>query len=110
MTQTERLIIAFDGQDEEAIERRKAVRDSHLAFIKPLTEQGHLVHGGAILNEQGEMIGSMVLTNFPTQHAFDEWMKNDPYIKEGVWHNIQVLPFKTAALFYRNLTPLAITQ
>ena len=90
------LIVAKDGTDDEAPERRRRVRPSHLISIQPLVEDGRVLVGGAILSEAGEMVGSMLLVEFPDRGALDAWIAADPYVTEGVWREIEVTPFRTA--------------
>ena len=52
--------------------------------------------GGAILDDAGEMIGSMLLVDFPDREGVDAWLSVDPYVTEGVWREIEVTPFRTA--------------
>ena len=51
------LVIAMDGTDESALDRRMAVRPDHLAGLGKMKEQGHLVSGGGILDDNGKQIG-----------------------------------------------------
>ena len=90
------LVIAKDGSDEEALERRKRTRPTHLASIGPLVDSGNLLVGGAILDDAGDMIGSMLLVDFPDRTGVDAWLAADPYVTEGVWREIEVTPFRTA--------------
>jgi uncharacterized protein YciI len=90
------LVIARDGDDAEALERRMAARPSHLEGIAPLVEAGHVLVGGAILDGQDRMVGSMLLTEFPDRAALDAWMTVDPYVTGDVWRRIEVVPFRTA--------------
>jgi uncharacterized protein YciI len=59
-------------------------------------EAGNILVGGAMLSEDGEMIGSMLLVDFPDRAAVDEWLKVDPYVTGDVWREIEVRPFRTA--------------
>jgi uncharacterized protein YciI len=90
------LVVARDGTDDGAIERRKRVRPTHLEAIAPLVDAGNVLVGGALLSEDGEMIGSMLLMDFPDRPAFDAWYEADPYVTEGVWQEVEVRPFRTA--------------
>jgi uncharacterized protein len=90
------LIVAKDGTDEAALERRRLVRPSHLTSIRPLVDDGHVLVGGAILSEAGEMVGSMLLVEFAERGQLDAWIAGDPYVTEGVWRDIEVTPFRTA--------------
>jgi uncharacterized protein len=90
------LVMAKDGSDEEALERRRRTRPPHLASIEPLVESGNVLVGGAILDDAGDMIGSMLLVDFPDRSGVDAWLAADPYVTEGVWRDIEVTPFRTA--------------
>ena len=90
------LVVARDGSGEGAIERRQRTRPTHLASIAPLVEGGNILVGGAILNEAGDMVGSMLLVDFPERSDVDAWLAADPYVTDGVWREIEVTPFRTA--------------
>jgi len=90
------LVTAKDGTDDDAIERRKRVRPTHLEAIAPLVEEGHVLVGGAILNDDGDMIGSMLLVEFPDRSGVDAWLERDPYVTGDVWRDIDVRPFRAA--------------
>jgi uncharacterized protein YciI len=47
------MIVAYDGQDEGALNRRLAARESHIAGAIALKNAGHLIAGGAILDDAG---------------------------------------------------------
>ena len=90
------LVVARDGSDEDALERRQRTRPTHLASIAPLVEGGNILVGGAILNEAGDMVGSMLLVDFPDRSGVDAWLEADPYVTDGVWRDVEVTPFRTA--------------
>jgi len=90
------LVVARDGSDEGASDRRQKTRPTHLASIAPLVEGGNVLVGGAILNEAGDMVGSMLLVEFPDRSGVDAWIEADPYVTDGVWRDVEVTPFRTA--------------
>lgn len=90
------LLIAFDGNDPEAIERRMKVRPDHLEKIAVLKKMGEFLLGGAILNEHGQMIGSMIVYEFPNREALDQQLKKEPYIIGNVWQKIEIYPYRLA--------------
>ena len=90
------LVIAYDGTDDKALERRLAVREKHLDGWAKLVAEGHGITGGAILDEAGGMIGSSAILDFPDRAAFDAWLNTDPYVTGGVWRDITVHPFRVA--------------
>lgn len=90
------LLIAYDGTDPEALQRRLNVRENHLEKIGLLKNAGNFLFGGAILDENGKMIGSMIVYDFPDRKALDESLKDEPYITAGVWKKIEIQPFRHA--------------
>ncbi len=88
------LVIAMDGDDDGALDRRMAAREDHLAGIRKLKEQGHLVAGGAILDDDGNMIGSTVILDFPDRESVEKCVAEDPYTKGGVWRDVTIRPFR----------------
>ena len=90
------LIIAQDGKDDDALNRRKEVRPHHLAGAKKLKDNGNFVIGGAMLDDNNNMRGSIMIVQFETQDDFQRWYDNEPYITQGVWKSIEVKPFRVA--------------
>jgi uncharacterized protein len=88
------LLLAYDGNDPEALERRLKVREEHLEKISKLKKNGEFLFGGAILDEEGKMIGSMIVYDFPDRQSLDERLKEDPYFTNGVWKKIEIQPFR----------------
>jgi uncharacterized protein YciI len=90
------LIIAQDGKDDEALDRRKEVRPFHIAGATKLKENGNFVIGGAMLDDDSNMRGSIMIVQFETNEDFQKWYDNEPYITGGVWKEIEVKPFRVA--------------
>ena len=92
------LVIAYDGTDSEAKDRRLKVRETHLENVKAMKAKGSFHTGGAILDEAGGMIGSALFVEFDTEAALNDWLKNDPYVTGGVWVDINVKPVRIVSL------------
>ena len=92
------LVLARDGTDAEAPARRAAARPAHFDGVRALKAAGHLVIGGARLDAAGGMIGSMMVVDFPDRAALDAWLAIEPYAVGGVWREVEVHPFRVAAL------------
>jgi len=90
------LILGYDGDDEGAPARRAAVRDEHLAGVRPLVDEGRLVIGGAILDDQGTMRGSMVVLEAQDEAEARRIIENDVYVRAGVWVRWEIHPFRRA--------------
>ena len=90
------LLIAYDGTDPEAPERRLKVRAEHLEKISILKKNNEFLFGGAILNAQEQMIGSMIVYDFPDRAALEQRLKDEPYVNQKVWEKIEIKPFRLA--------------
>ncbi len=90
------LVTAYDGTDADAMKRRLAAREAHLAGVAKLKEEGKIIAGGAILDDEGQMIGSTLYTEFESREALDLWLNNDPYITGNVWQKVTVQPIRLA--------------
>jgi uncharacterized protein len=90
------VIIARDGPDEGALDRRMETRPVHLEGARKLKANNNFVLGGAMLNKEGLMKGSVMILQFETEEQFQYWYNNEPYITKGVWQTIEVHPFKVA--------------
>jgi uncharacterized protein YciI len=93
------VIIAYDGKDKEAPKRRMAARDEHLAKLGVLKEEKKFIKGGAILDQDENMIGSVMIMDFPTKEEFDKYLEAEPYVVNKVWENIEVLPIRIPQIF-----------
>ena len=92
------IVIAYDGTDADALTRRMSVRESHLAVARRMKAEGQIVHAGAMLNDNQQMIGSMLVVSFEERAQLDAWLKTDPYVTGNVWQKIEVRPFQPAPL------------
>jgi uncharacterized protein len=54
--------------------------------------------GGAILDEGGKMIGSMIVYDFPDRQSLEIRLKEEIYITEGVWEKMDIQPFRLARI------------
>ena len=80
------LVKAYDG--EEMLDKRMEVRPRHLEGMKALGQQ--IICAGGLLDDEGKMKGSALMMEFPDRAALDEYLKNEPYVVEGVWQKVEV--------------------
>ena len=92
------LLLAHDGTDAEAKERRMKFRNEHLEKISVLKKTGEFLFGGAMLNDDGKMIGSMIVYEYPDRQSLDDMLEEEPYVTGGVWKKIQIQPFRLARI------------
>ena len=101
---THTVILAMDGIDQDAPARRMAVREAHMARVRPMAADGTLAMGGAILDApDGRMIGSIAIIARADAAAARAWMAEDPYVTGGVWRDITLFGTRFAPLPYRPL-------
>ena len=90
------LILAEDYKDADALSRRLSVREAHLNRMRAEKAEGRFVIGGAKLNEQGNMHGSMLIVQLENEDAVKQWVQEDPYLTGKVWEHINIFPFRVA--------------
>jgi uncharacterized protein len=95
------MYYAIISQDvENSLEKRKSARPDHLARLEDLKQQGRLFVAGphpAIDSEDpGEagFTGSLVIAEFDSLDAAQQWADQDPYVAAGVYEKVIVKPFK----------------
>jgi uncharacterized protein len=84
------IVLAFDGTDADAPARRLAARPAHLKMVEEATARGEQILGVAILNDDGKMIGSLMVMDFPSRALLDAWMEREPYVLGKVWERIDI--------------------
>ncbi len=92
------IVIGYDYTDEGALERRMNIRPHHLDGAKALKESGNYVLGGAVLNDEGKMIGSVMVLQFESEDGLEAWKQSEPYITQKIWETVDVKPFKVATV------------
>jgi uncharacterized protein YciI len=80
------VIKAYDG--ENMLEKRMQVRAAHLENLK--TIDGKILCGGGLLDENGNMKGSVLVLDVDDKSKLDAYLESEPYIKSGVWQKIEV--------------------
>ncbi|OGU57032.1 MAG: hypothetical protein A2V66_05575 [Ignavibacteria bacterium RBG_13_36_8] len=85
------VVIAYDGDDDNALERRMSVHDSHVNLAKEMLDSKRWLYAAGILDDNEKMIGSMVVCEFESRAQLEEeWFKKEPYILEDVWKKIKI--------------------
>lgn len=92
------LLLATDYED--ALDRRMACRDEHLAYIDKLRLEGKALLGAAQLDNDDQMCGSVIFFNM-SQEEMDNYLANEPYIKNDVWDEIEVRECKIGPSFIK---------
>ena len=92
------LLIAYDGTDAGAQDRRMKNRSEHLEKIAHVKKTGRFLFGGAILDDNERMIGSMILYETADREELDKLLLDEPYIYNQVWDKIEIRSFRLAKI------------
>lgn len=94
------LFVVTCTDHEGTVEKRLAVRPQHLARLEQLDAEGRLIVAGAMpkdpSNPQAGFYGSTIIVDFEHREALDAWLKEEPFLKEGIYAHIDVKPFNKA--------------
>ena len=90
------VVHAYDHTDADAYDRRMAVRPAHFDTVRDLKAKGQFIIGGALLDPDGKMIGSMLVVEFETEEALQQWLQHEPYLIGNVWDKVDIKPFRKA--------------
>ena len=86
-------IFAIHCLDKPAsLELRLANREAHLAYAGGF--KAHIKLGGPLLNEAGEMAGSMLIMEFDDIAQARAFSADDPYVKAGLFQRVDITAFK----------------
>jgi uncharacterized protein YciI len=92
---------AIIGQDvPNSLDKRTAARPAHVARLQALQSQGRLLLAGpfpavdAIEPGAAGYSGSLIVAEFATLAAAQDWANADPYVAAGVYAEVRVQPFR----------------
>lgn len=97
------MYYAIIGTDHpDSLERRLKARPDHIARINLLKDAGRLILAGPFpaidSTDPGPagFSGSLIVAEFESLDAAQQWADADPYIKANVYSNVTVKPFNKA--------------
>jgi uncharacterized protein len=71
---------------------RLSVRPKHLEYLKTVLDR--IVYGGALLDGDGNQIGSTLIIDVADQADADAFANSDPFVEAGLFARTSVHPFK----------------
>ena len=85
------MLIALMTKDKPgALQTRLDNRDAHLAYI---AETGVVAMAGPFL-EDDQMCGSLIILDVENMAEAEQWAKNDPYAKAGLFQSVELKTWK----------------
>ena len=95
------MLYAIIGEDvANSLEKRLPVRPAHLQRLQALKDEGRLVlagpHPAIDNNDPGPagFSGSLIVAEFSSLGAAQQWADADPYNAAGVYASVKVKPFR----------------
>ncbi len=95
------MLYAIIAEDHpNSLEKRLAARPAHIERLEQLQNEGRLILAGpnpAIDSEDpgpAGFSGSLIIAEFPSQDAAQQWANTDPYVDACVYDRVTVKPFK----------------
>lgn len=78
--------IALIAHDKPgALQTRMDNRAAHLAYIQ---QTGVVEQAGPLLNDDGQMIGSLIILEVADMAAAKDWAASDPYAAAGLFSSV----------------------
>lgn len=74
-----------------ALQTRLDNRDAHLSYI---AETGVVEMAGPVLDDAGQMCGSLIVLEVDDLVAAQAWADNDPYAKAGLFSGVTLRAWK----------------
>jgi len=85
------LFVISATDKENGLALRMATRAAHFDYARA---SGAVRLGGPFLDEEGQMIGSLIVIEAADLAAARKWQENDPYAKAGLFARVEVRPWK----------------
>lgn len=87
------MILATDADDSNAL--RQEHRPAHLARLEQMKAEGRLVLAGPTpYPDQEGVSGSLIVAEFDSLDAVEQWAGQDPFALNGVYSEILIKPFR----------------
>lgn len=74
-----------------ALQTRMDNREAHLAYI---ADTGVVEMAGPVLDDDGQMCGSLIILEVDDLAAAQAWADNDPYAKAGLFSDVTLRAWK----------------
>ncbi|MCT4369688.1 YciI family protein [Yangia mangrovi] len=86
------MLVALIAKDKPgALDIRKDTRAEHLAYID---RTGVVAQAGPLLDDAGEMAGSLVILDVADMAVAQDWADKDPYALAGLFESVTLTAWK----------------
>ncbi len=84
-------VIRLDKPNSVAL--RQSARPKHLIYLEQVMPC--ITTGGALLDEQGQQIGSILIIDVADRAAAEEFAVTDPFVSADLFATTYIAPFRT---------------
>lgn len=86
--------------NDDVLEKRLEIRPEHIKRLEKLNNEGRLITAGALPKDPNNIkrgfYGSILIVEFNSREDLDKWLKDEPFLREKVYSNIDVKIFNKA--------------
>ena len=85
------MLVALIARDKVgALSVRQENRPAHVEYLKgsPAVQQA-----GPLLDDKGEMCGSLIILDVENMAEAEAWTAGDPYGKAGLFSSVELIPW-----------------
>ena len=83
------MLVALIAKDKPgSLEIRKANREAHLEHLK--TGGVRIALAGPLLDDDGAMIGSLLVLDVENREQAQDWADRDPYARAGLFGSVEM--------------------
>ena len=75
-----------------ALDVRMGAREAHLAYVRERLDIVKL--GGPMMDDNGEMAGSLLIVDVADKAAAEAFSADDPYTRAGLFQRVDITAFK----------------
>ena len=86
-----------DAELDLQLAARSRARPAHLARLQQLADENRVLAAGPLPRDADDLTqgfeGSLMIVEFDHRAALDQWLADEPYMIEGVYDSVNVMPF-----------------
>lgn len=87
------MLVALIARDKpDSTQVRADNRPAHLDYLKAHALQ--VAQAGPLLNDAGDMIGSLIILDVADMGAANSWAAADPYALAGLFASVELIEWK----------------